>query len=107
MFISLTDDDTDVSSLNGNVTTFLADSVSGVVFYDGSADTRILHYYPAEMAATGVSRIRLATVDKLPKGSQLIGLVQLKDSSSDFQILYAVDTSGNQYDLVLCTTFEN
>jgi hypothetical protein len=38
----------------------------------GDTNGRLLHYYEPPMAASGISRLRLASVDKTPIGSVLV-----------------------------------
>ncbi|KIV83450.1 hypothetical protein PV11_05473 [Exophiala sideris] len=78
----------------------VADTV--VVGNDGDM---ILHYYPDVMDAYNTSRIRMSYEDHIPKGSELVTLMALdydSDDSSNQNILFAVDTKGNAFSLVLC-----
>jgi hypothetical protein len=61
----------------------------------GDGASRYLHYYPAEVAALGATRLRLAPWDKLPKTSKLINLVPIPVTvdGSPLEILVGVPSA--------------
>lgn len=75
--------------------------------YDGAAAVddggRVLHYYPDVMAAYGASRIRLSDEAQIPRTADFVVLQPLDaDGDGQSDVLFAVDTKGGAYGLVLC-----
>lgn len=70
----------------------------------GDDEERVLHYYPDEMAAYNVSRIRLSLGSEIPKTADAIALSPIDyDGSNDTPSAYfAVSTKQDVYSLVLC-----
>lgn len=61
---------------------------------------RFFHYYPATMAAYGVSRLRLSIIMESPLTSQLVTLIPVKTENGNNYV--AADTEGNVFLLAVC-----
>ncbi|KAI4724435.1 hypothetical protein E4T49_07826 [Aureobasidium sp. EXF-10728] len=70
----------------------------------GDDEERVLHYYPDEMAAYNVSRIRLSSGTEIPKTADAIALSPIDYDNSDGtpSAYFAVTTKKDVYSLVLC-----
>ncbi|CAD0108013.1 unnamed protein product [Aureobasidium uvarum] len=70
----------------------------------GDDEERVLHYYPDEMAAYNVSRIRLSSGSEIPKTADAIALSPIDYDNSDGtpSAYFAVTTKKDVYSLVLC-----
>lgn len=81
-------------------TTFL--SYNGIVGSDDSE--RIMHYHPDLMAAFGVSRFRMSTIDSFPKTADIVTLAPLNadDSTATPGVYVAADTQNHIYYPVVC-----
>jgi hypothetical protein len=99
LFAATLDEDTDFSSLY-NSSTFAADYVNNFVY--GDSNGRLLYYYPPEMSATGVSRIRLGEWGSIPLTAQLLMLTPFTSPDVDTSMLVAIDTSNNSFWMVVC-----
>lgn len=108
LFVSATSATDDLSVLTDSVT------LSAVTFDNGAGNTdapaylvngdsagRLLHYFPDEAAGLGASRLRLATWDKLPLGSQLVDLVPFA-AGTDQEMLVALAATGEFLFPVMC-----
>lgn len=69
----------------------------------GDSAGNLLHYFPDELSVTGVSRLRLAPWNKLPKTSQIVSLVNMNGTDVDDQVMVAVDTQGSYAWIWVCT----
>lgn len=91
LFLSILGDSTDISKLLSGE--FAGDATTKTIV--GDTNNRLLHYYPTTMAATGVSRLRLADWDKLPNGARVISLTPI--ASGGVSMLMAIDSNGDYF----------
>lgn len=102
--------------LNANLTANVSDITGGNRFYKatsngtdvvwGDRNQRVLHYYPGTLAKLGVSRLRLATWQNLPKGSHIITMATVPTGNGTERMLMGVDPQGN-YAWIYCCSIEN
>lgn len=81
-------------------TTFL--SFNAIV--GGDDDDRLINYFPAQMAAFAVSRLRMSPSDAFPRTADIVNLVPVNaDGAADTPGVYvAVDTQDNVFYPVVC-----
>lgn len=102
--------------LNANTTANVSIATGGNTFYKatsnntdvvwGDKQQRVLHYYPETLAKLGVSRLRLATWQNLPKGSHVITMATVPTGNGTERMLMGVDPQGN-YAWIYCCAIEN
>ena len=65
----------------------------------GDGADRHLHYFPAEVAALGATRLRLAPWDKLPKTSKLLSLVPIPVDvdGAALEVLVGISAADGSY----------
>jgi hypothetical protein len=89
-------------------TLFSYDNVTSRIYGDGSDD--VMYFYPHEMSATGVSRLRHSSIDNVPKGVEYIYFIPYapEDDSSDGTLLtidpvyVATDAAGDVFGTAVC-----
>ncbi|KAK6198369.1 hypothetical protein LQW54_010331 [Pestalotiopsis sp. IQ-011] len=101
LFISLPEDDASITNLVPGSSEFIAYTDSLTVMGDNSATSRLLYYYPDEIAKLSVSRFRLGAWGSIPKGAQLASFVPFNDGNGN-EVLVVLDTSGNYFWPIVC-----
>jgi hypothetical protein len=100
LFISRPEDSASISTLVPGSFQFLVDTESLAILSDNANPTRLLYYYPAEISAVGVSRLRLGAWGAIPMGTQLVAFVPF--DVGDDKILAVLDTNGNYFWPTVC-----
>lgn len=96
--VETTDSDSDYDS--EDITTDFATFASAFIL--GDADGRALHGYADELAAHGVTRVRLHDVDEMPATSVMLAIRAVADANGGSDIMAAEDTAGNLYAPIVC-----
>lgn len=91
------------SDCQEDFTMYQDDDIGNVAVADGFS--RLFVYYPDEMNATGVSRIRVVDTENIPTGAQEIIWILDESKAADgtpFQVYYPIDQDFNTYYAAMC-----
>jgi hypothetical protein len=98
LFLSWTDDGNLAIDLDTSRASFTMTSTGTVV---GDSQNRLLHLY-SDTLSSGISRLRLARLEHMPKGSVLVGLEPVPTGAGNETVLMAVTSDGKSFFPVTC-----
>lgn len=74
----------------------------GIDVVYGDTSQRLLHYYPDMLSSLGVSRLRLATWQNLPKGAHVITMAMVPTGNGTESMLMGMDPQGRSAWIFCC-----
>jgi hypothetical protein len=88
--------------LTGDNSLYKATHLDGIDVVYGDKTQRIFHYYPDMLAELGVSRLRLAAWQNLPKSSHIITMAMVPTGNGTQDMLMGMDPQGRSAWIFCC-----
>jgi hypothetical protein len=91
-----------ITLLTGDNSFYKATHPDGIDVVYGDKNQRVLHYYPDMLSSLGVSRLRLATWQNLPKSSHIITMAMVPTGNGTQEMLMGMDPQGRSAWIFCC-----